>query len=437
MEIHFCKNHSERIAHYRCFHCKESICADCRLTMEHHYFCSRNCYIKFKTQQIGQAIRAKKLWILAAMQIVLLLFVVGQSFYFNNKLNSLETVAVAASRPDSAYFSALHSYLGNYDAGFQKLQFEAPGVQRQNNYTLKLALRKNWAINIWADGKPVISKFINHDEEEQFSLPLKYGQNRFQMVVLNENQKTVYNDQLSVQYQKSQVELLRHSLNIGSVSNKMLALTFDGGSDDAHTEEILEILRQNNLHCTLFLTGKFMEKHPSLVREMLKDGHEIGNHTFDHPHLTTYSENYRQDTRPEVTRKFLQRELLKTDSIFFGISGKHLKPYWRAPYGEYNRQILTWAAELGYLHVRWTKGFDTYDWITDASSKLYRTPAEIYQHIMAEERSRPQGLNGIIVLMHLGSHRDNNHIFETMPKLIREIKRRGYALGSISDLTKQ
>jgi peptidoglycan/xylan/chitin deacetylase (PgdA/CDA1 family) len=180
-----------------------------------------------------------------------------------------------------------------------------------------------------------------------------------------------------------------------------------------------------------------MEMHPGLVKEMVNHGHEIANHTYNHPHLTSFSDDYRHELLPGITREFLHTQLFKTDSIYHEITSQHLKPFWRAPFGEYNQKILTWAAEIGYLHIRWTGAFDTNDWVTDQESDLYMTPDEIFTRIMQAEEKRPFGLNGVIVLMHLGSQRDGDHIFEVLPKLIQTIRDKGYILGCVSDLLVQ
>ena len=134
-----------------------------------------------------------------------------------------------------------------------------------------------------------------------------------------------------------------------------------------------------------------------------------------------------------VNREYIHRQLQMTDSIFSKITNSELIPYWRAPFGEYNRQILNWAAELGYRHIRWSPTFDTFDWVTDQSSKLFRTPDDIYRHFLETEQKK-EALNGVIVLMHLGSTRENGHVYEALTRLIPELKRRNYKLLKISQM---
>lgn len=436
MEIHFCKNHPDRLAQYRCYYCKAPICADCRQTHDHHYFCSKRCYWKYKRDKWKKTLRDHKVGILAGGQVLLVLLLILQTIYFQNRLNHLPPASGVPAASDTVFLPALSAFLNHFDPEKQRFQVNATGNQHQNRYLLKLALQKNWVVNIWKNENPILSRFVESDTLTDLALPLTPGANDFRLMVLNSAQQPVYRDEIRLIFRRPLMNLMGRSVSRGNPAKKLLAFTFDGGSDDAHTREILQILRQEKLHCTLFLTGKFILRHPDLVKQMIADGHEIANHTYSHPHLTTFADNHRQDTRPGITRRFVQRQLLRTDSIFFRLTGRHLKPYWRAPYGEYNKAILRWAGEVGYVHIRWSNGFDTYDWVTDESSRLYRTPDAIFRQFQAADRRRSAGLNGVIVLMHLGSHRSRNHVFEVLPKLIEMLKKKGYQIGSISELLK-
>jgi peptidoglycan/xylan/chitin deacetylase (PgdA/CDA1 family) len=331
-------------------------------------------------------------------------------------------------------FPAIRNYLKNYQADFWSVKSKLPEKKNFYQHTLLLPAKKNWLINIWNNSRPVITHVTKTDSTIPFTLPLDYGNNLIRVVVFNDEQNIAFHDQYSVEYRNSQVELLRYSIEEGSPAVKQLAITFDAGSDSSFTREILRMLDKLNVRSTLFLTGKFMLRHPELVREMVQAGHEIANHTYNHPHLTSFSENGKHHLTPGITRHFIHRQLIRTDSIFYHLTGQHLKPYWRAPFGEYNQQILLWAAEVGYLHIRWTGSFDTHDWVTDESSQIYRTPDEVFNKILQAEQERPNGLNGVIMLMHLGSQRNEDHMFTILPKLVRTIRNKGYMLGCISDL---
>ena len=71
--------------------------------------------------------------------------------------------------------------------------------------------------------------------------------------------------------------------------SKQLALTYDDGPNDPHTLRLLDVLARHNVRATFFLIGRYVQQRPDIVRELVKAGHVIGNHTFTHPLLTFQS----------------------------------------------------------------------------------------------------------------------------------------------------
>jgi len=189
-------------------------------------------------------------------------------------------------------------------------------------------------------------------------------------------------------------------LNIlrGPRSGRQVSLTFDGGSNAEVAADVLDILKARGIHTTFFLTGAFIKKFPDIVRRIAGDGHEIGNHTQNHPH---FAPTGLRD--PKWTRERVQSELLVADQAFFALLGRPMDPLWRAPYGEHTAEIRKWAEELGYRHVGWSEGADTLDWATRKERKLYRTGDAILDRL--HSRMERQDGEGLIVLMHLGSER--------------------------------
>jgi peptidoglycan/xylan/chitin deacetylase (PgdA/CDA1 family) len=382
---------------------------------------------------MSKKFRAHTVGILAFSQIIIVFALIFLFLQLNGKKSATPLVRETSST-DSTYFADLQNFINDRTLAFEGLSAKSLGEKADHQHLLELSLEKNSVVNIWRNDTPVIVENISKNGTQNFTVPLEYGDNSLKVLVINQAQKIMLKQHYSVMYRNPMVELFRKSILRGNIDQKRLAITFDAGSDNSNTREILKILETHQLNCTLFLTGKFMEGNPELVMEMVDAGHEIANHTYSHPHLTTFEQNFKHQLLPEINREFLHQQLLKADSVFYSISGQHLKPYWRAPFGEYNNQILTWAAETGYLHIHWTGSFDTHDWVTDESSQLYRSPEEIYDDIMAIEDQHPAGLNGVIMLMHLASNRDENHVYEILPKLIESVRQRGYALGKITDL---
>ena len=183
----------------------------------------------------------------------------------------------------------------------------------------------------------------------------------------------------------------------GPRGGKRLVLSFDGGSTSEVAGEILDTLKVRKVRTTLFLTGAFIQRYPALVRRMAQDGHELGNHTMNHPH---FAPSGKRD--PKWTRERFQRELLDADQALFALLGRPMDPLWRAPYGEQTPEIRKWAEEVGYRHVGWSEGADTLDWATAADRRLYRSGTAILERLY--HRLGKNG-DGMIVLMHLGSAR--------------------------------
>lgn len=211
-----------------------------------------------------------------------------------------------------------------------------------------------------------------------------------------------------------------------------LALTFDGATSAAGTTDLLDVLRNLNVSVTIFVTGEFIERNPGIVRRAALAGHEFGNHTFSHPHLTTYSTNRRHDLLPHVNRDLLADELRRTEEAFRRATGRSMAPLWRAPFGEENRQLRRWALELGYLHVRWSSlqgaSLDSLDWVEDEHSRLFVDPRRLVQRLLEFPR-----LEGGIVLMHLSTRRRVPPWTE-LPHFADEIRARGLAIGTVSRL---
>lgn len=110
----------------------------------------------------------------------------------------------------------------------------------------------------------------------------------------------------------------------GNTSEKIVALTIDDGSDGTNYAKILQILDKHNVKATFFLTGTGAQNHPQMVRNTVAKGHDIGNHSYNHPDFTKLSATQ------------MKTQLNQTETIIKNITGKTTKPYFRAPYGSTN-----------------------------------------------------------------------------------------------------
>lgn len=229
----------------------------------------------------------------------------------------------------------------------------------------------------------------------------------------------------------------------GARDRMNVSVTFDGGGYEPaeEAEAILAILKAKGIKATIFLTGMFIEKYPELVRQMVRDGHEIGNHTMDHPHLTDFNQTLKHNTLGNVNRRFIARELKATAELFRAATGVEMAPLWRAPYGEINPEIRQWAFEEGYIHVGWTydpksrESLDTLDWVSDRNSRLYRTASQIRDRILNFGRG-DGGIGGGIILMHLGTLRKHDRASEVLAETLDGLEKRGYGMVKVSEQLK-
>jgi len=232
-----------------------------------------------------------------------------------------------------------------------------------------------------------------------------------------------------------------YSVENASAEINYFAMTFDGGSYAAAADEILDTLASRNVRSTIFVTGAFIRRFPQIIIRAAEMGHEIGNHTLSHPRLTTYADNMTQSTRAGVSRQTVTSELEGAARILADRTGLRFVPLWRAPYGEYNRDICRWALDAGYLHIGWRLGkswhqnLDSNDWVADENSTAYRTPEEVFNKIV-RIASHPGGLNGGIILFHLGTERKqrSQQVHIILGRLIDTLRDMGYEPVTVSEL---
>ncbi len=224
-------------------------------------------------------------------------------------------------------------------------------------------------------------------------------------------------------------------LHLVTDAGNRIAVTFDGNASSNGTTELLDLLKELNLKITLFVTGGFVERYPMIIRRAVLEGHEVGNHTFSHPHLTSYADNRRHNLLPGVTKTWFHDQLRRTEVSFQKATGRPMAPLWRAPFGEENSTLRGWALELGYLHVRWSSlegaSLDSRDWVADEHSKLFQDSRKMMDRLLGFPH-----LEGGIVLMHLSTERSEPPWIE-LPRFVRELNRRQVRPVKVSDLLEE
>jgi peptidoglycan-N-acetylglucosamine deacetylase len=191
---------------------------------------------------------------------------------------------------------------------------------------------------------------------------------------------------------------------------KQLALTYDDGPNDPHTLRLLEVLAEHNVRATFFLIGRYVQQRPEIVREVVKAGHVIGNHTFTHPLLTF-------KTAAEV-----RIELSDCRSAIQDAVGEHSNLF-RPPFGGRRPAVLRIARQLGLEPIMWN--VTGYDW--DAP------PAVVIEKKVS---SRMRG--GDVILLHDGGHKqmgaDRSQTVLATDHLITRYKSEGYDFMTIQQM---
>ena len=185
-----------------------------------------------------------------------------------------------------------------------------------------------------------------------------------------------------------------------------IALTFDDGPHPQYTPLILDILREYNVHATFFLIGENAERNPELVRRILREGHEIGNHTYLHKNLK------------EHTSGGIYEEISMAEEAILRIADQRTKLL-RPPGGLYDKQVCETAHRLDYDIILWT--VDTFDW-------KHPTPEEIIQTVESNVQC------GDIILCHDFIGGAPSPTPDAIRKIIPDLLRRGYEFVSVSEL---
>ena len=190
-----------------------------------------------------------------------------------------------------------------------------------------------------------------------------------------------------------------------------VALTFDDGPDLRYTPQILAVLRQEHVKATFFIIGTQAMRYPEMLRRIVKEGHAIGNHSFDHSNL------FRLNSSQVV------REVLFTDRAIKSITGVHT-PWFRAPYGNVNPTILNQLHHLGYRTVNWS--VDSTDW---RSLSARQVQGNVLSHVHP----------GAIILQHCSAYPPENlsGTVRALPIIIKTLRHQGYDFVTIPELLSQ
>jgi peptidoglycan-N-acetylglucosamine deacetylase len=196
----------------------------------------------------------------------------------------------------------------------------------------------------------------------------------------------------------------------GSTGQPLIALTFDDGPTPRDTRLILDVLRAEGVPATFFVIGSRVERWPDIVAREVAEGHEIGNHGFDHRVL------------PLRGPAFIRDQVRRTSDAIERASGRRPAVF-RASHGWRNPWVNREAARAGCATVGWTLGV----WDTD------RPGADVIRR-----RVLAGVAPGCVLLLHDGRGMDEDadasQVVEALPGIVRALKAKGFRFVTVSEL---
>lgn len=184
--------------------------------------------------------------------------------------------------------------------------------------------------------------------------------------------------------------------------DKKIAITFDCAWENSNTDALIDILDEYDARGTFFVTGDWCDRYPDDVKKFHDAGHEVENHSDQHPHVAGMNVNDLINDTKECSRKI---EML---------TGEAPRLY-RAPYGEYDDNLITTLDGMGMKVIQWD--VDSVDWKKPSAE-------EIKKKVLGKVKS------GSILLF----HNDLDNTTAALPEILRSLKADGYDLVGVEDM---
>ena len=183
---------------------------------------------------------------------------------------------------------------------------------------------------------------------------------------------------------------------------KKIAISFDAAWGADYTEDLLKILKNYDVKTTFFLVGFWVDKYPDMVKRIDEEGHEIGNHSSKHPHMS------------QLSKEQIVAELASTSEKIEAITNKKVTLF-RPPFGDYNNRLIETSREMGIQVIQWdVDSLDYKDYGADA----------IVKRVLSKVK------NGSIVLFH------NNATYtkDALPIILENLRKEEYKIVPVSEL---
>lgn len=183
---------------------------------------------------------------------------------------------------------------------------------------------------------------------------------------------------------------------------KICSISFDAAWGNEQTDGLLDTLDKYKVKTTFFLVGSWAEKYPESVKEIAKRGHDVGNHSATHAHMT------------QISSEDMLTELENCNNKIEKLTGKR-PTLFRPPYGDYDNNVVNTVMSLDMYCVQWN--IDSLDWKDPSVDQIVQN---------CTSKLQP----GSIILLHNGA----TNTPEALPKVIEAIHAQGYKIVPISKI---
>ncbi|WP_216831050.1 polysaccharide deacetylase family sporulation protein PdaB [Alkalihalobacterium elongatum] len=185
---------------------------------------------------------------------------------------------------------------------------------------------------------------------------------------------------------------------------KVMALSFNISWGDQRALPILDILKDKNVQATFFLSGAWAERHPDIVKRIIDDGHEVGNH------------GYQYESYPAWDDDKIKKDIRRSGQVLTDLTGK--KPVLlRPPHGQFDKRVLNIADKLDYSIAHWS--VNSNDWENPGVDKIVETTVK-------------GASKGDVILMHASDSAKQTH--KALPVILDQLKGNGYKFTTVSEL---
>jgi peptidoglycan/xylan/chitin deacetylase (PgdA/CDA1 family) len=234
--------------------------------------------------------------------------------------------------------------------------------------------------------------------------------------------------------QSEKFSYLKGALVRGDSTQPALSLIFTGDQYADGAKHIRKVLKKEQVLASFFFTGNFYSnpKFAGTIKKLRGDGHYLGAHSNKHllycdwiqrDSLLVSKEEFKQDLRENYGK---MKE--------FGIEKEDAR-YFLPPYEWYNDSIAQWTKDMGLILVNMTHGTLSHADYTTPAMENYRASREIFQSIIQYEKQSSTGLNGFLLLIHIGTEASRtDKLYHLLEPLIKDLKKRDYLFQRIDRL---